>query len=64
MRNVSNDEEGEYNQENNVVSIKDIKEVIHTDEILNSKKRCIAHIQTTKCRMSGNMSQHLVKHDY
>lgn len=41
-------EEGESNQENNVVAIKDIKEILLTDETLNSKKRCIAPIQKTK----------------
>lgn len=59
--NVTNDEEGESNQENNIVTfdthIKDMKGTIYTGEPSNSKNICVTHIHKTECTMSGNMSQ-------
>lgn len=42
--NVTNDEKGEYNQEHNVVTLKDMKWVMHTCNPSNSKKMCITLI--------------------
>lgn len=62
--NVINDGEGESNQAHNVVTFKDMKEVINIGESSNAKKMCITSIQKIDYRMSDNKSHHLDKHVY
>ena len=44
LYNVTNDKEGESNQANNIVTFKDMKDVIHTGEPSNSKNICVTTI--------------------
>lgn len=66
--NVTNYEKGESNQANNVLTftthIKNMKGLIYTSEPSNSKNMCVTPLQKIEYTISGNMSQHLVTHEY